>query len=89
MSRTHPGEILNEEFLLPLDLSARQLATAIGVPNRISDLVRQRRSMSADTAIRLGRYFGTEVVKPPSVVKHLLPNSADLATQHLFQASLD
>ena len=59
--RTHPGEILNEEYLLPLGLSARQLADAIGVPpNRISDIVRKRRGMTADTAIRLGRYFSTD-----------------------------
>ncbi len=59
--RSHPGEILNEEFLVPLGLSARQLAEAIGVPpNRISDMVRQRRGVTADTAIRLGRYFGTD-----------------------------
>ena len=56
--RTHPGEVLREEFLAPLGLSARQLAAAIGVPaNRISDVVRERRSITADTAIRLGRYF--------------------------------
>lgn len=59
--RTHPGEILNEEYLLPLGLSARQLADAIGVPpNRISDIVRKRRGVTADTAIRLGRYFSTD-----------------------------
>ena len=45
----------------PLGLSARALADLIGVPaNRISDIIRQRRNMSADTAIRLGRYFGTD-----------------------------
>ena len=59
--RTHPGEILNEEYLVPLGLSARQLADSIGVPpNRISDIVRERRGITADTAIRLGRYFGTD-----------------------------
>ena len=59
--RTHPGEILNEEFLLPLGLSARRLADAIGVPaNRLSDIVRERRGLTADTAIRFGRYFGTD-----------------------------
>ena len=58
--RVHPGEISNEEFLVPLGLSARQLAEAIGVPaNRVSDIVRERRGVTADTAIRLGRYFGT------------------------------
>jgi addiction module HigA family antidote len=59
--RIHPGEVLREEYLLPLDLSARQLAKALDVPgNRISDILRQRRDVSADTAIRLGRYFGTD-----------------------------
>jgi addiction module HigA family antidote len=59
--RTHPGEILAEEYLKPLGLSARVLAQAIGVPgNRISDIIRQRRSVSADTAIRLGRFFDVD-----------------------------
>ncbi len=59
--KTHPGEILLEEFMKPLDLSARALAAALDVtPNRISDIVRQRRDVTADTAIRLGRYFGTD-----------------------------
>ncbi len=59
--RSHPGEILSEEYLRPLGLSARQLADAIGVPaNRISDIVRERRGITADTALRLGRYFATD-----------------------------
>jgi len=59
--RTHPGEILREEYLVPLGLSSRQLAEAIGVPsNRVSDIVRERRGITADTAIRLARYFGTD-----------------------------
>lgn len=59
--RTHPGEVLREEFLEPLGLSARRLAKALGVPgNRISDLARERRDVTADTAIRLGRYFETD-----------------------------
>ena len=59
--RTHPGEILAAEYLKPLGLSASKLAKAIGVPpNRISDLVRERRDLSADTAIRLGRYFDVD-----------------------------
>ncbi|MCZ8261078.1 MAG: HigA family addiction module antitoxin [Beijerinckiaceae bacterium] len=58
--RTHPGEILREEFLVPLGMSARQLAEALDVPaNRISEIVRERRDITADTAIRLSRYFGT------------------------------
>jgi antitoxin HigA-1 len=56
--RTHPGEILVEEYMKPLGLSANALAQAIDVPgNRISDIVRGRRDVSADTAIRLGRFF--------------------------------
>lgn len=59
--RTHPGEILAEEYLKPLGLSASALAQAIGVPgNRVSDIVRGRRDVSADTAIRLGRYFDVD-----------------------------
>lgn len=58
--RTHPGELLSEEFLKPLGMSATQLADAIGVPqNRISEIIRGRRGVTADTAIRLGRYFDT------------------------------
>ena len=58
--RPHPGEILREECLLPLGLSARQLAGVLGVPhNRISDLVREKRSVTADTALRLAQHFGT------------------------------
>lgn len=58
--RPHPGEILREECLLPLGLSARQLAGVLGVPpNRISDLVRERRAMTADTALRLAQHFCT------------------------------
>ena len=58
--RTHPGEILLEEYLRPSGMSANALAQAIEVPaNRISELLRGRRGMSADTACRLGRFFGT------------------------------
>ncbi|MBV8849255.1 MAG: HigA family addiction module antidote protein [Methylobacteriaceae bacterium] len=58
--RTHPGEILKEEFLLPLGMSARTLADAIHVPpNRISEILRGNRDITADTALRLSRYFRT------------------------------
>jgi addiction module HigA family antidote len=58
--KTHPGEVLKEEFLKPLDMSARQAAAAIDVPaNRITEIIRGRRDITADTAIRLGRYFDT------------------------------
>lgn len=59
---THPGEMLLEEFMNPYGLSARQVAERIGVPaNRISELVRGHRSMTADTAIRLEALFGWPV----------------------------
>ena len=59
--RTHPGEVLREEYLKPLGLSARALAEAIGVPpNRLSEIVRERRALTADTAIRLRRCFGVD-----------------------------
>jgi len=60
--RTHPGEVLREEFMAPLKLSANALALALRVPaTRIGDIIRAEkpRAISADTAIRLGRYFGT------------------------------
>ncbi len=60
MRPIHPGEILREEFLLPLSLSANALAIALGVPApRINDVARERRGITADTALRLARYFGT------------------------------
>jgi addiction module HigA family antidote len=59
--RTHPGEVLRQEYLLPLGLSARALAKELGVPaNRLTEIMRGTRDVSADTAIRLGRYFGTD-----------------------------
>jgi addiction module HigA family antidote len=58
--KTHPGEVLSEEFMAPQNLSARSLAAEIDVPpNRITEIVRGERSVTADTAIRLGRYFST------------------------------
>jgi len=56
---THPGEMLLEEFMKPNSLSANALARHIHVPaNRISDMIRGRRGMTADTARRLAAYFG-------------------------------
>ncbi|HEX6001830.1 MAG TPA: HigA family addiction module antitoxin [Hyphomicrobiaceae bacterium] len=56
----HPGEILQEEFLTPMGLSQTALANAIGVPpRRINEIVLGRRAITADTDLRLARYFGT------------------------------
>jgi len=59
--RTHPGEVLREEYSKPLGLSARAIAKGLGVPaNRITEIMRGERDVTADTAIRLGRYFCTD-----------------------------
>ena len=56
----HPGEILREEFMVPMGLKAAELARALRVPvPRVNDIVRERRAITADTAMRLARYFGT------------------------------
>jgi addiction module HigA family antidote len=60
MRPIHAGEILREEFLVPLGISAHALAMELKVPApRINDIVRERRSITPDTALRLARYFGT------------------------------
>ena len=59
MLPVHPGEILREDFLVALGMSANALAKALNVPApRINDVVRERRGITADTAMRLARYFG-------------------------------
>jgi len=59
MPPVHPGEILREDFLVPLGMSVNALSLAIGVPaTRLHEIVKQRRAISADTATRLARYFG-------------------------------
>jgi antitoxin HigA-1 len=55
----HPGEILQEEFLVPMKITAYRLAKDTGIPQtRVSDIVHGRRRVTADTALRLGKYFG-------------------------------
>jgi addiction module HigA family antidote len=59
--RTHPGEVLQAEYLEPLGLSARAVAAEIGVPaNRLTEIIAGRRAVTADTAIRLARYLKTD-----------------------------
>jgi antitoxin HigA-1 len=56
----HPGEILREEFMLPLKISQNALARALRVPpRRINEIVQEKRGITADTALRLGRFLGT------------------------------
>lgn len=60
LANIHPGEILLEEFLVPMELSQNQVARDISVPpRRINEIVLGKRAITADTAIRLARYFGT------------------------------
>lgn len=59
LSNIHPGEVLQEEFLIPLDISAYRLSKEIGIPQtRISEIIKGRRRITADTALRLSYYFG-------------------------------
>ncbi|MFN6961822.1 MAG: HigA family addiction module antitoxin [Rhodocyclaceae bacterium] len=61
LEEIHPGEILREEFMKPLGITARKLAADIDVsPSRISEIIHGRRPITADTALRLGLYFGME-----------------------------
>lgn len=60
MAPIHPGETLREDFLKPLGLTANRLAIELRVPvTRVNDIVRGKRAITADTALRLARYFGT------------------------------
>lgn len=59
MRPVHPGEVLREDYLVPLKLSVNALSVALGVPaTRIHEIVNERRSVTADTATRLAKYFG-------------------------------
>ena len=59
LKAVHPGEILNEEFLAPMKISQYRLAKEIGVsPRRINEIIKGTRAVTADTALRLSRYFG-------------------------------
>jgi len=61
MRAIHPGEILREEFLLPIGLTPHALAKALKVsPSRIRDIIHEKRDINIDTALRLARYFGGE-----------------------------
>ena len=61
MRPIHPGEVLREDYLKPMDMSANALAKQLHVPaSRINDIVLERRGITADTALRLSRFFGTD-----------------------------
>ncbi len=59
LKNIHPGEILQEEFLIPLGLSAYKLSKDVGIPQtRVSEIIKGNRRITADTALRLSKYFG-------------------------------
>lgn len=59
LNNIHPGEILNEEFLIPMEISAYRLSKDLEIPQtRVSQIIRGRRRITADTALRLSSYFG-------------------------------
>lgn len=59
MRPVHPGEVLREEYLIPLALSVNALAMALHIPStRLHEIIKERRAVTADTALRLARYFG-------------------------------
>jgi addiction module HigA family antidote len=59
LDNIHPGEVLKEEFMIPLNITAYRLSKDLGIPQtRISEILKGRRRISADTAIRLSKYFG-------------------------------
>jgi antitoxin HigA-1 len=75
MRPVHPGEILREDYLKPLDMSSNALATALKVPaSHVNDIVLERRDVTVDTVMRIVRYFGGDVqswmnLQPPHDVK--------------------
>src|SRR6266516_1296981 len=61
MRPVHPGEVLREEYLIPLGMSVNALATALRIPaTRLHEIIKERRGVTPDTALRLARYFGTD-----------------------------
>lgn len=85
----HPGEILLEEFLTPLKISQYRLARDISVPSmRINKICRQQRGISADTALRLARYFGTSVEFWTGVQAHYDTEMAKMTLGDRLQAEV-
>jgi addiction module HigA family antidote len=82
----HPGEVLREDYLLPLGMSVNALAVALGVPaTRMHEIVKERRAVTADTAARLARYFGGDaaswLVLQANYDLKILPTLKDIEQQ--------
>lgn len=85
----HPGEILDEEFLKPMDITQYRLAQDIGVPPmRISKIVRGERGISADTALRLARYFGMSVEFWTGIQTHYEVEKAKMALGNRLESEV-
>ncbi|HEV8603758.1 MAG TPA: HigA family addiction module antitoxin [Tepidisphaeraceae bacterium] len=84
LQSVHPGEVLVEEFLKPMQLSQNRLAVAIGVPpRRINEIALRKRSITADTALRLASYFGNS---PQFWLGLQMDYDLDVAAEHLGSA---
>lgn len=87
MRPIHPGEILREEFLVPLGMTPHALSKALHVtPSRVNDIVNEKRGVTADTALRLARYFGGD---PQSWLNLQQAYDLKLATQLAMQQIVD
>jgi addiction module HigA family antidote len=93
MRPVHPGEVLREDYLVPLGLSENALSVAPGVlATRMHEIVKERRAVTADTAARLARYFGGDaqswLVMQANCDSKTLPNLGDIQRQFLARAQL-
>ena len=90
MRPIHPGEILREEYLLPLAMSVNALAHKLHVPaTRVHEIVKERRSISADTAMRLARYFGGDAQSWMNLQASHDLRLADLEKGKLIEKEID
>jgi addiction module HigA family antidote len=90
MRPIHPGEVLREEYLAPLGMSAHALAVALRVPApRINDIVRERRAVTPDTAMRLARYFGGDAESWLNLQVAYDLRKAELATAAKIEKEID
>ena len=88
----HPGEVLQEEFLIPMQITAYKLAKEINIPQtRVSDIIHGKRRITADTALRLARFFGTSanfwlgLQNAYDIEEEELKQSSELEKIHQFQ----
>ena len=89
MRPIHPGEILREDYLIPLNMSANALAKALNVtPARINDIVREKQGVTADTALRLAQYFGGDAQSWLNLQKAYELRVAEIASAAQIQCEI-